>query len=163
MTNSVDDVICLWTKQASNIFELNRLVLSSFLYACGSWVTYRRHTKRLERFHQQCIRTKSHYIRWQSYTSWYFQPQSAYQCPVLQNHFTMELVMSSRWRTIGSLSSFCTMNWLKEKKTTHTRKLKLYQEYCMTNDDVRAKRTGKTSLEKIYPGGIFGGVMGSHP
>ena len=44
------------------------IVLTSLLYASETWTTYRKHLKKLERFHQRCLR-KLLNIKWQDYIS----------------------------------------------------------------------------------------------
>ena len=46
----------------------NACVLTVFLYASETWITYSRHLTQLERFHQQCLR-KNLGIKWQMHIS----------------------------------------------------------------------------------------------
>jgi len=88
MTGTLDDEICFRISKASDAFgKLNRrlwicrgisvatkvkvyvaCILSALLYACETWTTYKKHLKRLERFHQQCLRQILG-VRWQMYVS----------------------------------------------------------------------------------------------
>ena len=54
-------------KLRTKIMVYRAFVLSSLLYTAETWVTYARHIKALERFHQKCLRHILH-IKWQSLT-----------------------------------------------------------------------------------------------
>ena len=76
MTGTLNDEICLRISKARVAFGkldkrlwgchgiflgtkvkvCNACVLSSLLYVCETWATYRKPLQRLERFHQQCLR-----------------------------------------------------------------------------------------------------------
>ena len=88
LSGSIDEEVCLRISKANDAFgRLNKrlwnrheislktkikvygaCVLTALLYACETWTTYRKHTKRLERFHQQCLR-KILGVRWEMYLS----------------------------------------------------------------------------------------------
>ena len=42
----------------------NAIIIPTLLYGCETWVTYRKHIKQLETYHQQCLRQILH-IKWQ--------------------------------------------------------------------------------------------------
>lgn len=85
---SLDDEISLRTSKASSSFGrltkrlwqnhgiklhtktavYRAVVLSSLLYGCETWTTYRRHIQQLERCHQRCLRSICN-IKWQDKVS----------------------------------------------------------------------------------------------
>ena len=55
-------------KRDTKIKVYNAVVLTTLLYGAESWVTYRRHIRLLERFHQRCLRTILN-IHWSDYVT----------------------------------------------------------------------------------------------
>ena len=55
-------------KKVTKISVYRAVVLTTLLYGCESWVTYRHHLRLLERFHQRCLRIILK-IHWSDYVS----------------------------------------------------------------------------------------------
>ena len=54
-------------KLSTKIMVYRAFVISSLLYTSETWTTYARHLKRVERFHQKCLRHILH-LQWGSHS-----------------------------------------------------------------------------------------------
>ncbi|XP_055508214.1 uncharacterized protein LOC129707301 [Leucoraja erinacea] len=89
-----------------------KVVLTTFLYACETWTVYSRHAKQLNHFHLRCLRRLLH-ITWQDKIpdtedlQWAGIP-SVYT--LLQKAQARWAAMSSECQTVGCQNSCCTEN-----------------------------------------------------